>query len=83
MHVLGEGLHVLDRRVRQHAVAEIEDVAGATAHGFEQTRGLACDDRGRGIEKDRIEQDYRAGVISYDRKRGQKMLVTRRTEGRV
>lgn len=35
------------------------------------------------IEKDRIEQDFRAGVISYDRKRGQKMLVTRRTEGRV
>lgn len=35
------------------------------------------------IEKDRIEQDFRAGVITHDKKRGQKMLVTRRTEGRV
>lgn len=34
------------------------------------------------IEKDRIEQDYLAGSISYDKKRGQK-LVTIRTEGRV
>jgi len=31
VHVLRERLDLLERRIRQHAVAEIEDVAGATA----------------------------------------------------
>ncbi len=34
-------------------------------------------------EKSRIEEAFRAGLISYDKKRGLKMLVTKRTTGQV
>ena len=39
MHVLREGLYVIDRRRRKNAVAEIEDVSGAPARALEHVVG--------------------------------------------
>ena len=54
VHVLGERLHVLDRRLRQHAVAEIEDVSrpAAGARAARRRRRRAGDRAGRTAARD-------------------------------
>ena len=88
----GKGSHELDGRTHFGRPVGFASVPSASAQStmmparsLVQYRPLAIRytlEEAR-IEKDRIEKDYLVGLISSDKKRGQKMLVTRRTEGRV
>src|SRR5437763_11226660 len=55
VHGLDERDDVLDRSLRQYAVAEVEDVAGAVRRPVENDFGAAAYDVGRGEECDRVE----------------------------
>src|SRR5436305_10689877 len=55
VHGLDESDDVLDRSLRQYAVAEVEDVAGAVRRPVENDFGAAAYDVGRGEECDRVE----------------------------
>ena len=67
MHVLRERLHLFERRFRQHAVAEIEDVAGPSA-GASQHIVCRREQAFRGPEQQRrIEVALDGAVVADDR----------------
>jgi hypothetical protein len=43
MNEINQCLHVINRRLLQHAMAEVEDVAGAVVGGVEDRAGLGFD----------------------------------------
>src|SRR2546423_13615155 len=55
VHGLDERDDVLDRSLRQYAVAEVEDVAGAVRCPVENDSGASADDVGRGEERYGVE----------------------------
>src|SRR5437588_1741063 len=55
VHGLDESDDVVDRSLRQYAVAEVEDVAGAVRGLVENDSGASAYDVGRGEERDGVE----------------------------
>ena len=64
MHGVDHGDHMIDRRFRQDAVAEIENMSGTAAGAAQDFRHSAFDFFRRGEQRDRVEVALHGDIVA-------------------
>ena len=80
MHHLSHGLHVLDRRIRENAMTEVEEMTGPVSSALQDIIHPACDLRQRREQRHRIEIPLNTHVVA-DAAPGRGHLALQGTDG--